>query len=580
MAEVRVATEIRPPEPPPEASQLGFVVWLRRNLFNSAFNSVLTVVSVVGLFFGIRASLGFLLAEERLWRVIPPNATNYAVEAFPRGSLDRIWVSVGIITVLAGLSTAIWRPAGLTSWGKIVAALRGVGAAALALGFLTPSTFGPRNVIMIAGLVLVVATAVAFRALGERAKEETIPTLATVGGLLVVLLAVIWALPIASSTQVPWTIMIGVVVASYLVGRMLTRVIQPRLFKPLVAGAWILSLPVIYMTVQRAPVIPWARVVSWLPAILVLIAVGVAAIYLTTRLDRERAAIVNAVLVIASIAVWFVSMPMVFRFLVLGATTFSLAAPTFAASGRGARNFSIGWVGSALFITYFVVMSVSSTGLESRADILGGMNLTFLLAIGGMLLSFPLGVMLALGRTSTMPVFRLMSTGYIETIRGVPLITVLFFGDKVIPRFLPPGLDFEGLVKAIFVIALFAAAYLAENLRGGLQSIPGGQREAAKALGMTTGQMTMLITLPQALRAVIPAIVGQVISLFKDTSLVAIIGLADFFRVARDIVPNQPTALGSVLENLVLAAIVYWVFTFTFSRASLRLERKLGVGTR
>ena len=97
---------------------------------------------------------------------------------------------------------------------------------------------------------------------------------------------------------------------------------------------------------------------------------------------------------------------------------------------------------------------------------------------------------------------------------------------------------------------------------------------------MTTGQMTMLITLPQALRAVIPALVGQVISLFKDTSLVAIIGLADFFRVARDIVPNQPASLGSVIENLVLAAVVYWVFTFSFSRASLRLERRLGVGTR
>ncbi len=129
-------------------------------------------------------------------------------------------------------------------------------------------------------------------------------------------------------------------------------------------------------------------------------------------------------------------------------------------------------------------------------------------------------------------------------------------------------------------MTLFSAAYLAENVRGGLQSIPKGQYEAARALGMSTAQMTMLITLPQALRVVIPAIVGQVISLFKDTSLVAIVGLADFFRVVRDIVPNQPTSLGSILENLILAAVVYWVFTFSFSRASQRLERRLGVGTR
>jgi general L-amino acid transport system permease protein len=136
------------------------------------------------------------------------------------------------------------------------------------------------------------------------------------------------------------------------------------------------------------------------------------------------------------------------------------------------------------------------------------------------------------------------------------------------------------VVKAIVAIALFSAAYLAENVRGGLQSIPKGQYEAAKAMGLSTVQTTVFITLPQALRSVIPAIVGQVISLFKDTSLVAIIGLADFLRVARDIVPNQPASLGSLQESLLFAMAIYWVFTFNVSRASLRLERKLGVGER
>ena len=179
-----------------------------------------------------------------------------------------------------------------------------------------------------------------------------------------------------------------------------------------------------------------------------------------------------------------------------------------------------------------------------------------------------------------MPIFRILSVAYIEVIRGVPLITVLFFADKVIPRFLPPWVDVIGETKALLAITAFAAAYLAENVRGGLQSVSSGQFEAARALGMTTSQMTMLVTLPQALKAVIPAMVGQAIALFKDTSLVAIIGLADFLRVARDVVPNQPDSLGSVLENLLLAAVVYWIFAFSFSRASQRLEKRLGVGTR
>jgi general L-amino acid transport system permease protein len=157
---------------------------------------------------------------------------------------------------------------------------------------------------------------------------------------------------------------------------------------------------------------------------------------------------------------------------------------------------------------------------------------------------------------------------------------VLFTARLAILNFLPEELEVDGNILVLMGMTAFSAAYLAENVRGGLQSIPKGQYEAAKALGMSTAQMTMLITLPQALRAVIPAIVGQVISLFKDTSLVAIIGLADFFRVVRDIVPNQPTSLGSILENLIFAAIVYWVFTFSFSRASQRIERRLGVGTR
>lgn len=575
-----VASELKPPEPPPEARQLGAWVWLRRHLFNTWYNGVLTVVLLAAFVYGARAALGFLLSPDRLWRVIPPNATLYAVEVYPRSELVRIWVVVGVVATLIGLSSATWRPTGRTSWGKVFAAIRAVGIAAFILGLLVPSAFGGRSALLVGGAVLALVGALALRVAGDRVREENLSILAVAGGVLGLFLVILWLLPIASTTQVPWTVEVLVLVAAHLLGRPLVAAVGAKRMKLLLSFLWVLSLPVIYLHLERKPIFPWATVGVWLPWLVPIFVLGYAAITYTSRAGREKAASLNAVLVVASIAIWFVGAPMAARLLLLVLTAVSLAAPTFASSATGRRNFLLGWTGAAVFLVYFVALSVATTGLKTQGNFLGGLNLTFLLALAGMLLSFPLGLMLALARTSSLPLFRLMSTGYIEVIRGVPLITVLFFGDKVVPRFLPPGLDFDGAVKAIIAIALFSAAYLAENVRGGLQSIPKGQYEAARALGMTTSQMTMLITLPQALRAVIPAIVGQVISLFKDTSLVAIIGLAEFFRVARDIVPGQPNALGSQIENLVLAAIVYWIFTFNFSRASLRLERKLGVGTR
>jgi general L-amino acid transport system permease protein len=295
----------------------------------------------------------------------------------------------------------------------------------------------------------------------------------------------------------------------------------------------------------------------------------------------EAGRLVAGVVVIVAIGSWLIAMPMLVRFLLLALATFVLAAPTFGGTQKAQRNLVIAWAGAVALTAYFMAMMQAETGLEGlQGEFIGGLNMTFLLALAGLLISFPIGILLALARTSSMPIFRLLSTGYIESIRGVPLITVLFFGNLVINRFLPREVELDNVVKAIVAIALFSAAYLAENVRGGLQSIPKGQYEAAKAMGLSTVQMTVFITLPQALRSVIPAIVGQVISLFKDTSLVAIIGLADFLRVARDIVPNQPASLGSLQESLLFAMVIYWIFTFNVSRASLRLERKLGVGER
>ena len=212
----------------------------------------------------------------------------------------------------------------------------------------------------------------------------------------------------------------------------------------------------------------------------------------------------------------------------------------------------------------------------------GGLLLTLGLAAGGIVISYPLGVLLALGRRSSLPAVRAVCVAYIELIRGVPLIALLFMGFFMLGFFLPPGAPSLSLpTRAIVVIVMFTAAYVAEVVRGGLQSIPEGQLEAAYAVGLSPFQATRLIVLPQALRAVIPATVGQFISLFKDTSLVSIIGLVELLGVA-EITTSQDEfrGRGLIFETLVFAAFVYWVGSYTMSRESRLLERQLGVGER
>jgi general L-amino acid transport system permease protein len=580
MVETRVSQHLVPPEPPPEASQPGAWVWLRKNLFYSRGSSVLTVVIGAIILVFLRGAIGFLLDEARQWEVIPRNSANYAIGSYPRENIARTWVSLGVVAALAGLATAAWRPVGRVSPGQIAAGVRSAGLAALVLAVLAPATFGGRTEFLVVGAILLVLGQGAMMALGDRAADPFIRTLLAVGAGLVVFVLVLWLLPIASSTQVPWTIVVAVGVAGFAIGRMLIQPLGLATVKRSVVALALFALPVLYLHVQRAPDIPWDRVMDWSAWIIPIVVIGYAAVAFVSHAHRESAAVVNGLLVVASIAIWFVSAPMAARFLVLALTGLSLATPTFGSGDKGRRAVVAVWTGTVLVVLYLFAIGVGTPTLETNNNYFAGLNLTFMLAIVPMLLAFPLGILMALGRTSTMPLFRLMSTGYIEVIRGVPLITVLFFFRFGVLNFLPPGLQPDAILLAIIGITLFAAAYLAENIRGGLQSIPKGQYEAAKAMGMTTAQMTMLITLPQALRAVIPAIVGQIITLFKDTSLVSIIGLADFLRVANNIVPGQPASLGTKLENLVFAAVVYWVFTFTFSRASLRLERRLGVGVR
>ena len=206
----------------------------------------------------------------------------------------------------------------------------------------------------------------------------------------------------------------------------------------------------------------------------------------------------------------------------------------------------------------------------------GGLLLTLILAAVGIVVSFPLGVLLALGRRSNLPVIKWVSTAYIETVRGVPLVTILFMAQIMVPIFLP---DFrlDKILRAMLGITLFSAAYMAENVRGGLQAIPQGQHEAAHALGLNYPLTMLLIVLPQALRSVIPAIVGQFISLFKDTSLVTVIGLLDLLGIAKAVIAN-PDWLGLQAEVYIFAAVIYFVFSYSMSYISQKIEDALGVG--
>jgi general L-amino acid transport system permease protein len=204
----------------------------------------------------------------------------------------------------------------------------------------------------------------------------------------------------------------------------------------------------------------------------------------------------------------------------------------------------------------------------------GGLLLTALMSLVSIVLSFPIGVLLALGRQGPLPVIRLLSSFYIEVVRGVPLITVLFIGLIMVPLFLPGNWRLDVVFRAILGLTLFTAAYLAETIRGGLQAIPKGQYEAASSLGLNTPLSLGLIILPQALKISIPAIVGLFISLLQDTTLVSIVGLFDLLGISRSILAN-PLFIGRYGEVYLFIGVLYWLLCYAMSQGSRYLERQL-----
>jgi general L-amino acid transport system permease protein len=211
----------------------------------------------------------------------------------------------------------------------------------------------------------------------------------------------------------------------------------------------------------------------------------------------------------------------------------------------------------------------------------GGLLVTLSLSFVGIAVSLPLGIVLALGRRSKMPIIKWLCVVFIETVRGIPLITVLFFASVMLPLFLPAGVTFDKLLRALIGVAMFASAYMAEVVRGGLQAIPKGQYEGADSLGLGYWQKMILVVLPQALKLVIPGIVNTFIGMFKDTSLVYIISMFDLLGVVRQNFSDATWASPQTpISGLVFAALVFWLFCFGMSRYSMFMERRLDTGHR
>ena len=221
------------------------------------------------------------------------------------------------------------------------------------------------------------------------------------------------------------------------------------------------------------------------------------------------------------------------------------------------------------------LISGGSFGLEYvESAAWGGLSLTFIISAFAILFCFPIGVILALGRRSSLPAIKYISIGFIELWRGVPLITVLFMSAVMFPMFLPDGTFIDKLIRVLIAITLFEAAYMAEVVRGGLQALPKGQYEAAKSLGMGYWRMNALIILPQALKLVIPGIANTLLALVKDTPLIFVVGLMELAGMI-GLAKTNPKWLGMAMEGYVFAGLVFWVICYAMSRYSQNLEKKL-----
>lgn len=618
---------------PPEKPSLPVRQWLRRNLFSNAFNTALTLAFTLLGVWSIRGLLNYAFSEERNWDAVRVNMRLLFTHAYPEHQFVRIWVAVGIIVALAGLSLGLSaRFPGISirrlcSWLMVAGGLIAGGvilrepsvktdadgiplrdADNLLIRESFAEAMGDRVLYWLAAVVLGGLGVALWYGLGDQRRRNT--KVAAVPFAFAVLgLAVLsgWIYPwghygfvegtfilepgrtVAMTTKLPWTVMWLVLVAAWVLGGMLRSWQAAGRIRTAVNLLWLLTPFVLFWVVLRDPSLDWSRVWSVDVPMALVFAIGGGLIlwYMTRPSAGETDRIIAIVLVLLAafhwVAAFFGWYPMLqkarFSFLLLAVA--ALLAPNFVGVRAQRMRLVTGWLVVMAIFHYLVTMINSPSTIETPTSIfIGGFSLTLVVAIFTLLFSFPIGVLLALARTSRMPIFRLLATAYIETVRGIPLITILIFFSIMVPLFLPDGMLLAELAAMVIGYTLFSAAYLAENVRGGLQSIRRGQYEASDALGLTPVQRTGFIVLPQSLRVAIPPLVGQLIATFKETSLIAIVGGFDLLRIANNVIPAQSEYLGVKIEGLLFVSAVYWILAFSMSKYSQRLERRVGLGER
>ena len=600
-------------ESPPEVQFAGVSRWLKENLFSSLSSSILTVLSVAAVVSVFRAIIGFFISPEREWTAVTYNLQLYMVQAYPESDFIRVWITVGLLIFLLGLSwgfnslkekviikewcdgllkgissflfVVLIAPTSVDVEGTTVEVFSNntryiclaVGVGLILTVYLLRKTY-PKNEIvrdrisflylslLVGSIWIIKVPTVTFTSSNERVDPDPF-------------------LPLANTTTIPWTIIFGFMIFAYLIGSFLKAKGKNSMSR-LILSSWALAPLVIVSWIYRKPDFGMSNILTLdIPIAVTFSILGILAI---RTLNSEKIVpyqrYITYGMLVLSIVIFF--LPVLRQLKILFFITWLLVsvAPTIANSKESAKNLSIVW-SVTVFILVLLMRGASSESLivVPGSSIYGGFTLTWLIAFFGIAISFPFGVILALGRTSKLPVIRIICTAVIELVRSVPFITWLFFGSVMLTLFLPKGVEFDEVLRAIVVTAIFSSAYLAENVRGGLQSISNGQFEAADAVGLSTLQRITLIIMPQALRAVIPPIVSQVISLFKDTSLVAIVGLFDLLYIGSKVIPNQSQGanfLGTIQENILFCAIFYWIFTYSFARRSMKIEKRLGLGER
>ena len=600
-------------EQPPEVQFAGISRWLKENLFSSISSSILTLLSVTAVVSTFRSIIGFFISPEREWTAVTYNLQLYMVQAYPESDFMRVWITVGLLISLLGLSwgfNSLKEKVLVKDWCDGL--LKGV-SSFLFIILVAPSTVdvegvsvevfnsNTRAICFGIGVVLII---------GIYLLRKTSPKMEIVKDrisflYLALLVSSIWVirvptvtftesnervdpdpfLPLASTTTIPWTVIFGFMVVAYLTGSFLKTKGRNSMSR-IILSSWILAPLVIVSWIYRKPDFGMSNILTQdIPIAVAFSFLGIVAIK-TLNSDKVipyQKYVTYGMLALTAV-VFFLPVLRQLKLLFLITWLLVSIAPTVANSKESARNLSIVWT-VTVFILILLMRGASSESLiiVPGSSIYGGFTLTWLIAFFGIAISFPFGVVLALGRTSKLPIIRIICTAVIELVRSVPFITWLFFGSVMLTLFLPKGVEFDEVLRAIVVTAIFSSAYLAENVRGGLQSINNGQFEAADAVGLSTLQRITLIIMPQALRAVIPPIVSQVISLFKDTSLVAIVGLFDLLYIGSKVIPNQSQGanfLGTIQENILFCAIFYWLFTYSFARRSMKIEKRLGLGER